>query len=68
VAVSGTAAPAVEAAPVAHELVARPITNPINDLLFNPDLQDDSFIRMWRHALSRMHFERFVDSAYAFSD
>jgi len=62
------AAPAVEAAPVAHELVARPATNPINDLLFNPDLQDDSFIRMWRHALARMHFERFVDSAYAFSD
>jgi hypothetical protein len=66
--VSGAAAPAVEAAPVAHELVARPATNPINDLLFNPNLQNDAFIRMWRHALSRVHFERFVDSAYAFSD
>jgi hypothetical protein len=70
--VSGAASPAVEAAPAAHEIVAWPsfsqATNPINDLLFNPDLQDDSFIRMWRHALSRVHFERFVDSAYAFSD
>lgn len=70
--VSGAADAAVEVAPSAHELVAwpsfSPKTNVINDTLFDPDLQDDAHIRMWRHALTRMHFERFVDSAYAFGD
>ena len=70
--VSGATGSAVEAAPAAHELVAwpsfSPKTNVINDTLFDPDLQDDAHIRMWRHALTRMHFERFVDTAYAFCD
>jgi len=71
-AVTGAARSAVEAALAAHELVAwpsfSPKTNVINDTLFDPDLQNDAHIRTWRHALARMHFECFVDSAYAFCD
>jgi hypothetical protein len=61
---------AVESTPVAHAVVARPIlvrdTNVVYDIMFDPYMQKDEHIRMWRHALARVFFERF-DRAYAFS-
>lgn len=61
----------VQAGSAAIEIVQWPSFPPdfnvVNSILFDPDLQADAHIRMWRHALTRMHFERLVNSAYAFS-
>lgn len=62
---------AVEGAPAAQDAFAWPDFPPdfnvVNYILFDPDMQGDDHIRMWRHALTRRHLEPFVNSAYAFS-
>jgi hypothetical protein len=65
------AADGVQAALAPAEFVSWPSfpshVNIVSDILFAPDMQEDEHIRRWRHALARLHLERFVDSAYAFS-